>query len=69
MVKWEQQNKFKEEAKKVSTLKGVLSILLSKGNIDSSKSHLIGQIILSMNLLLFLNSNYGSFVFLKYVAQ
>ena len=61
MVKWEQQNKFKEEAKKVSTLKGILSILLSKGNIDSSKSHLIGQIILSMNLLLFLNSNYGSF--------
>ena len=69
MVKWEQQNKFKEEAKKVSTLKGILSILLSKGNIDSSKSRLIGQIILSMNLLLFLSSNYGSFVFLKYVAQ
>ena len=69
MVKWEQQNKFKEEAKKVSTLKGILSILLSKGNIVSSKSHLIGQIILSMNLLLFLSSNYGSFVFLKYVAQ
>ena len=69
MVKWEQQNKFKEEAKKVSTLKGILSILLSKGNIDSSKSRLIGQIILSMNLLLLLNSNCGSFVFLKYVAQ